>query len=54
MRRAGGRLQGEARDVAVEHARLALSLSAEGRRAAVLSGGELTVTVRGQGQAARI
>ena len=46
----GGRLQGEARDVAAEHARLALSLHAEGRRVAILSGGELTVTLRGQGQ----
>jgi glycerate 2-kinase len=46
----GGRLQGEARDVAAEHARLARSLSAQGRRAAVLSGGELTVTLRGQGR----
>ncbi len=46
----GGRLQGEAREVAAEHARLALSLSAEGRRAAVVSGGELTVTLRGKGQ----
>ena len=46
----GGRLQGEARDVAAEHARLALSMRAEGRRAVILSGGELTVTLRGQGQ----
>ena len=46
----GGRLQGEARDVAAEHGRLALSLAAEGRRAAILSGGELTVTLRGKGQ----
>jgi glycerate 2-kinase len=46
----GGRLQGEAREVAAEHARLALSVRAEGRRAVVLSGGELTVTLRGQGQ----
>jgi glycerate 2-kinase len=46
----GGRLQGEAREVAAEHARLALSLRAEGRRAAILSGGELTVTLRGHGQ----
>ena len=29
---------------------LALSLAAEGRRTAVLSGGELTVTLRGKGQ----
>ena len=46
----GGRLQGEAREVAAEHARLALSLLTEGRRAVILSGGELTVTLRGRGQ----
>ena len=46
----GGRLQGEAREVAAEHARLALSVRAEARRAVILSGGELTVTLRGQGQ----
>jgi glycerate 2-kinase len=46
----GGRLQGEAREVASEHARLAQSLRAEGRRAVILSGGELTVTLRGHGQ----
>jgi glycerate 2-kinase len=46
----GGRLQGEARQVAAEHARLALSLRAQGRRAVILSGGELTVTLNGRGQ----
>jgi glycerate 2-kinase len=46
----GGRLQGEARDIAAEHARLALAMRAEGRRAVIVSGGELTVTLRGQGQ----
>jgi glycerate 2-kinase len=46
----GGRLQGEAREVAAEHARLAVSLSAQRRRAVILSGGELTVTLRGNGQ----
>jgi hydroxypyruvate reductase len=46
----GGRLQGEARDIAAEHAHLALDLSAQGRRAAILSGGELTVTLRGHGR----
>ncbi len=46
----GGRLQGEAREVAAEHARLALSVRAEDRRAVILSGGELTVTLRGKGQ----
>jgi len=46
----GDRLQGEAREVAAEHARLAIELSAQGRRAAILSGGELTVTLRGSGR----
>ena len=46
----GDRLQGEAREIAAEHARLALELSRQGRRAAVLSGGELTVTLRGGGR----
>jgi glycerate 2-kinase len=45
----GDRLQGEARDVAAEHAKLARELSAQGRRVAILSGGELTVTLHGQG-----
>ncbi len=45
----GDRLQGEAREVAAEHARLARDLAAQGRRAAIISGGELTVTLRGQG-----
>ncbi len=46
----GDRLQGEAREVAAEHARLALALGAERRRAVILSGGELTVTLRGHGR----
>ena len=46
----GDRLQGEAREVAAEHARLAIELSAQGRRTAILSGGELTVTLRGGGR----
>jgi len=44
------RLQGEAREIAREHARIAREISAQGRRAAVLSGGELTVTLRGKGR----
>jgi glycerate 2-kinase len=44
------RLQGEAREIAREHARLAREIGAQGRRAAVLSGGELTVTLRGKGR----
>lgn len=46
----GDRLQGEAREVAAEHARLAREAGALGRRVAILSGGELTVTLRGKGQ----
>jgi hydroxypyruvate reductase len=46
----GDRLQGEAREVAVEHARLARDLGDQGRRVVILSGGELTVTLRGQGR----
>ena len=37
------------REVAADHARLALKARAEGKRLAILSGGELTVTVRGNG-----
>ena len=46
----GADLEGEARDVAADHARLALKARSEGRRVAILSGGELTVTVRGNGR----
>jgi len=46
----GADLEGEARDVAAEHAKLALKARAEGKRIAILSGGELTVTVTGNGR----
>ena len=46
----GDRLQGEAREVAAEHARLAREFAAQGRHTAILSGGELTVTLRGGGR----
>ena len=46
----GDRIEGEARAVAAEHAALALSLQSEGRRTVIMSGGELTVTIRGQGR----
>jgi|SRR5215813_3805868 len=46
----GTELEGEARTVAAKHARLALDLQRQGRGAVILSGGELTVTVRGQGR----
>jgi hydroxypyruvate reductase len=46
----GPDVEGEARAVAADQAALALKLKAEGRRAAIISGGELTVTIRGQGR----
>jgi glycerate 2-kinase len=46
----GADLEGEARDVAAGHAELARELKRQGQRAAILSGGELTVTLRGQGR----
>jgi hydroxypyruvate reductase len=46
----GADLEGEAREVAADHARLALAARKDGKRAAILSGGELTVTVRGNGR----
>ena len=46
----GDRVEGEARAVAAEHAARALELQKQGRRAVLLSGGELTVTIRGKGR----
>lgn len=46
----GDSLEGEARDVAQLHAQLAKRCLADGRRAVILSGGELTVTVKGDGR----
>jgi hydroxypyruvate reductase len=46
----GADLEGEARSVAADHARLALQAREAGNRVAILSGGELTVTVRGNGR----
>jgi glycerate 2-kinase len=46
----GADLEGEARSVAADHAQLALKARYEGRRVAIVSGGELTVTVRGNGR----
>jgi hydroxypyruvate reductase len=45
----GDALEGEAREVGQRHARLAREALAAGRRSAILSGGELTVTVTGNG-----
>jgi hydroxypyruvate reductase len=46
----GDRIEGEAREVATAQARLARDLRANGQRAVILSGGELTVTMRGNGR----
>jgi hydroxypyruvate reductase len=46
----GADLEGEARKVAAEHAKLALDAHAKGKRTAIISGGELTVIVRGDGR----
>jgi glycerate 2-kinase len=45
----GDALEGEAREVGRAHAALALAAGAKGRRVAILSGGEFTVTVTGNG-----
>jgi glycerate 2-kinase len=46
----GADLEGEARDVAAAHAKLALQARADGKKVAIVSGGELTVTVTGNGR----
>jgi hydroxypyruvate reductase len=46
----GDRVEGEAREVAAVHAELARKLRAQDKRAVIISGGELTVTIRGKGR----
>jgi len=46
----GDRVEGEARDVAAAHGKLAHDLQTHGKRAVIVSGGELTVTIRGNGR----
>jgi glycerate 2-kinase len=46
----GDRIEGEAREVALAHAVFARQARAQDRRAVILSGGELTVTIRGTGR----
>ena len=46
----GDSLEGEAREVATEHAELARQAVAGGRTAAIISGGEFTVTIKGAGR----
>jgi hydroxypyruvate reductase len=49
----GDDLEGEARELGHEHARLARTEAAKGRRLAILSGGETTVTVKSRGRGGR-
>jgi glycerate 2-kinase len=46
----GDHVEGEAREVAQAHAALVRDVRAKVKRAVILSGGELTVTIRGQGR----
>lgn len=46
----GPDVEGEAREVAATHAAAARELRAQRKRAVIISGGELTVTMRGQGR----
>lgn len=46
----GDDLEGEARDLAKTHAELALAAKARGERVALFSGGEVTVTIKGNGR----
>ncbi len=45
----GDSLEGEAREIARQHAQMALDAKRRGEKLAIMSGGELTVTVRGNG-----
>jgi len=49
----GDAIEGEAGAVAREHAALALAAKARGERTAIISGGETTVIVRGEGRGGR-
>jgi hydroxypyruvate reductase len=49
----GDDIEGEAREIAAAHAQLARTVQSQGRRAVILSGGELTVTMRGSGNGGR-
>lgn len=49
----GDNLEGEARVLGAEHARMALEAARRGKPVVILSGGETTVTVRGQGRGGR-
>ncbi len=46
----GDDLEGEARDLGARHAEIARDYARRGKRSALISGGELTVTMRGDGR----
>jgi glycerate 2-kinase len=46
----GDRIEGEAREVAAVQAKIARDIQAQGRCGVIVSGGELTVTIRGKGR----
>jgi hydroxypyruvate reductase len=46
----GSEVEGEAREIALRHAAMARELRAMGKRAVIISGGELTVTILGRGR----
>ena len=46
----GPDVEGEAHEVATQHAAMARALRSQGKRAVIISGGELTVTIRGKGR----
>ena len=46
----GDALEGEASEVGAQHGRMAVEAQGGGRRCVILSGGELTVTLRGNGE----
>jgi glycerate 2-kinase len=49
VRSLGPDVEGEARDVAEAHARIAMEMKATGKPSILLSGGELTVSIKGEG-----
>ena len=46
----GDRIEGEAREIAAVQAKIARDIHAQGRCGVIVSGGELTVTIRGKGR----
>ena len=49
----GDAVEGEAREVAIEHAKIAIEAKHAGREVLIISGGETTVTLKGKGKGGR-